>query len=62
MALEKEGMTIAEAKSAGDARIASNCRSAELIIVDLGLPDSDGKGFIREFRTWSHTEMTQAAF
>jgi len=43
-ALEKEGMSIAEAKSAEDARIDSACRRPELMIVDLGLRDGDGKG------------------
>jgi two-component system KDP operon response regulator KdpE len=43
IALEKEGMNIAEAKSAEEARIDSACRRPELIIVDLGLPDGDGK-------------------
>jgi two-component system KDP operon response regulator KdpE len=57
MALEKEGMTIAEAKSAEEARIDSACRRPELIIVDLGLPDGDGKGFIRELRTWSNAPV-----
>jgi two-component system KDP operon response regulator KdpE len=57
MALEKEGMTIAEARSAEEARIESACRRPELIIVDLGLPDSDGKGFIRELRTWSNAPV-----
>src|ERR1700721_905172 len=52
--LEKEGMTIAEAESAEDARIDSACRRPELTIVDLGLPDGDGKAFIRELRTWSN--------
>ena len=54
IALEKEGMSIAEAKSAEEARIDSACRRPELIIVDLGLPDGDGKAFIRELRTWSN--------
>ena len=48
MALEKEGMTIAEATSAQVARIELACRRPELLIVDLGLPDGDGKDFIRE--------------
>jgi two-component system KDP operon response regulator KdpE len=54
IALEKEGMSIAEAKSAEEARIDSASRRPELIIVDLGLPDGDGKAFIRELRTWSN--------
>jgi two-component system, OmpR family, KDP operon response regulator KdpE len=57
MALEKEGMTISEAKSAEEARIDSACRRPELIIVDLGLPDRDGKMFIRELRTWSNAPV-----
>lgn len=57
MALEREGMSIAEAKSAEEARTDSACRRPELIIVDLGLPDSDGKTFIRELRTWSNVPV-----
>lgn len=53
MALEKEGMNTAEARTAEEARIDSACRRPELIIVDLGLPDGDGKAFISELRTWS---------
>jgi two-component system, OmpR family, KDP operon response regulator KdpE len=41
IALEKEGMSTAEAKSAEEARIDSACRRPELIIVDLGLPDGE---------------------
>jgi two-component system, OmpR family, KDP operon response regulator KdpE len=57
MALEKEGFSIAEAKSAEEARIDSACRRPELIIVDLGLPDGDGKTFIKELRTWSNAPV-----
>jgi two-component system, OmpR family, KDP operon response regulator KdpE len=57
MALEKEGCSIAEAKSAEEARIDSACRRPELIIVDLGLPDGDGKIFIKELRTWSNAPV-----
>jgi two-component system, OmpR family, KDP operon response regulator KdpE len=53
MALEKEGMIVFEASTAEQARIDSASRRPELVIVDLGLPDEDGKVFIRELRTWS---------
>ena len=57
MALQRDGLGIAEAKSAEEARIDSTCRRPDLIIVDLGLPDRDGKDFIREFRTWSNAPV-----
>ncbi|SEF15748.1 two-component system, OmpR family, KDP operon response regulator KdpE [Rhizobiales bacterium GAS191] len=53
IALEKEGMDAFEAKTAEEACIDSACRKPDLIIVDLGLPDGDGKTFIRELRAWS---------
>jgi two-component system KDP operon response regulator KdpE len=53
IALEKEGMNIFEAPTAGQARIDAASRKPELVIVDLGLPDDDGKTFIRELRAWS---------
>jgi two-component system KDP operon response regulator KdpE len=53
MALEKEGMTVFEAQTAGQARIDAATRQPTLAIIDLGLPDGDGKTLIREMRRWS---------
>ncbi|MBO9355463.1 response regulator [Bordetella petrii] len=53
MALEQEGLEVCEASTAKQARIESVSRKPDLVIVDLGLPDADGKTFIRELRGWS---------
>ncbi|SRR5579883_898825 len=52
MALEKEGMSVFETSTAEDARINAGSRKPDLMIVDLGLPDGDGKALIREVRNW----------
>ena len=53
LSLEREGMTVFEATTAAQARIESASRQPHLVIVDLGLPDEDGKDFIRDMRNWS---------
>jgi two-component system, OmpR family, KDP operon response regulator KdpE len=53
LSLEREGMTVFEATTAAQARIESASRQPHLVIVDLGLPDEDGKVFIRDMRNWS---------
>jgi two-component system, OmpR family, KDP operon response regulator KdpE len=53
MALEKEGMLTFEAATGEQARMDTATRKPEFIIVDLGLPDVDGKHLIRELRTWT---------
>ena len=53
LALEREGMTVFEAGSAEQGRIDAASRQPQLVIVDLGLPDGDGKTLIRELRNWS---------
>lgn len=52
MALEKEGMSVFESETAADARLNAGSRKPDLMIVDLGLPDGDGKALIREVRGW----------
>ncbi|MDL2400933.1 response regulator [Rhizobium mayense] len=52
MALEKEGMNVFETATGEEARINAVSRKPDLVIVDLGLPDGDGKGLIRDLRSW----------
>ena len=42
-----------EASTAREARMYASSSKPDLVIVDLGLPDDDGKTFIRELREWS---------
>jgi two-component system KDP operon response regulator KdpE len=53
LSLEREDMTVFEAGDAMQARIDAASRQPQLVIVDLGLPDGDGKTFIRQLRGWS---------
>jgi two-component system KDP operon response regulator KdpE len=53
ISLEREGMTVYEAGDCAQGRIASASRQPDLMIIDLGLPDGDGKLLIRELRGWS---------
>ncbi|MBI0533298.1 MULTISPECIES: response regulator [unclassified Sphingomonas] len=52
MALEKEGMNVFETETVEDARLNAGSRKPDLMIVDLGLPDGDGKALIRDVRSW----------
>jgi two-component system KDP operon response regulator KdpE len=52
IALEKEGLDVVEADSGERARLDAATRKPDLIIVDLGLPDGDGKDLILEMRNW----------
>ncbi|BDU21529.1 response regulator [Dyella sp. GSA-30] len=53
LALEREEMTVFEAGDALRARIDAASRQPDLIVLDLGLPDDDGKAVIRDVRGWS---------
>ncbi len=52
MALENAGMAVFETATMADARLNAGSRQPDLMIVDLGLPDGDGKALIREVRSW----------
>ena len=53
-ALEAEGgFTVFEAENAARGLVEAGTRQPELLIVDLGLPDRDGRALISEVRSWS---------
>jgi two-component system KDP operon response regulator KdpE len=52
-ALEAEGYRVFEAENLQRGLIEAGTRKPDLIILDLGLPDGDGKDFIRDVRAWS---------
>lgn len=56
-ALEDEGCHISEAGSVKEGLRQVGATNPELIVLDLGLPDGDGIGFIEEVRTWSDTPI-----
>jgi len=53
MALEAEGFDVLEADSAQRGLIETATRQPDLLILDLGLPDLEGKEVIRQVRGWS---------
>lgn len=52
-ALRQEGMLVSEANGVESALAVAADTPPELVILDLGLVDSDGLAFIEEFRRWS---------
>jgi two-component system KDP operon response regulator KdpE len=51
--LELEGFAVQEAATGTDAVRAATLRPADLIILDLGLPDMDGAEVVERLRAWS---------
>jgi two-component system KDP operon response regulator KdpE len=51
--LETHGYRIVEAETAARAEIEARAHKPDLLLVDLGLPDSDGLSVIRRVRSWS---------
>ena len=52
-ALEDSGFAYFEATTAKQGLLEAGTRQPDLLIVDLGLPDMDGKALIAEIRSWS---------
>jgi two-component system, OmpR family, KDP operon response regulator KdpE len=53
LALEAEGCGVVEAASGERGLIEAGTRKPDLVVLDLGLPDRDGVGVVRDLRTWS---------
>ena len=53
LALEDEGWQVFEAETAKRGLIEAASRQPDAVVLDLGLPDSDGKTVISELRSWS---------
>jgi len=51
--LEAEGFRVFEAENLERGLIEAGTRKPDLVILDLGLPDGDGRDFIRALRGWS---------
>lgn len=52
-ALENEGCRVVESESMSQGLIEAGTRKPDLVILDLGLPDGDGRSFVQDLRTWS---------
>lgn len=52
-ALEAEGIDVHEAETGKQGLIEAATRKPDLVILDLGLPDTDGLDVIRELRGWT---------
>lgn len=53
LALEDEGWQVLEAETAKRGLIEAASRQPDAVVLDLGLPDADGKQVITELRSWS---------
>ncbi len=53
ISLRAQGYEVAEAGSGRDGLDLLATRGADLVILDLGLPDMDGQQVLKELRTWS---------
>lgn len=56
-ALTAAGYDVIAAATGKDALAAAATRAPDVILLDLGLPDMEGKDVIRELRTWSNTPI-----
>lgn len=52
-ALEGEGCTVIESDTMRQGLMDAGTRKPDMVVLDLGLPDGDGREFVRDLRTWS---------
>jgi len=55
--LEAEGWRVFEAGTIKQGLVEAGTRHPDLVVLDLGLPDGDGIGFIRDLRNWSQVPV-----
>ena len=55
--LEREGFRVREAETYATGLIDAGTIKPDVVILDLGLPDGDGKNFVRELRGWSQVPV-----
>ena len=55
--LEREGFRVREADTYASGLIDAGTSKPDVVILDLGLPDGDGKDFVRELRGWSQVPV-----
>ncbi len=55
--LEAEGHSVSEASTGREGTAKAATASPDVVILDLGLPDRDGKEVLREIRTWSEVPV-----
>ena len=53
MALEGEGWIVHECETVRQGLLDAGTRRPDLIVLDLGLPDGDGVGYLKDLRSWS---------
>jgi len=55
--LGAQGLRVVEATTLAEADIAVTTQNPELLVLDLGLPDGDGLGFLKRLREWSRVPV-----
>jgi two-component system KDP operon response regulator KdpE len=57
ISLRSQGYAVAESATGRDGLESLATRGADLVVLDLGLPDMDGQEVLRELRQWSHVPV-----